>query len=234
MGSPFPGMDPWLESPSLWPDVHLSLPGVLREQLQPLLRPRFFVGVELRVYVLSEDDPAVRQVVPDMSVVAAAAHEPATTPVARASRGEGPAAATAEVVLLIDQLLVKEPRLVVRSLPDQQVVTVIELLSPSNKLVGSQSREEYLSRRREVLRSEVDLVEIDLLRSGARTPASTPLPAGDYMACVSRHAATAGGRVELDRARPDPASPAPPGRGPRGLDRPGRRPRHATHEVTPR
>jgi hypothetical protein len=39
-------MDPYLESPELWQDVHATLMTVLREQLVPKLRPRYFVGID--------------------------------------------------------------------------------------------------------------------------------------------------------------------------------------------
>jgi hypothetical protein len=39
MHSPFPGMDPYLEAPSIWPDVHTTLMSIFREQLTPLLAP---------------------------------------------------------------------------------------------------------------------------------------------------------------------------------------------------
>ena len=44
----FPGMDPWLEDPPLWPDVHESLIVYFREQLQPFLRPRYVAAIERR------------------------------------------------------------------------------------------------------------------------------------------------------------------------------------------
>ena len=49
------------------------------------------------------------------------------------------------------------------------MVTVIELLSPSNKRAGD-DREQYLAKRRELLRSPAHLVEIDLLRDGPPCP----------------------------------------------------------------
>ena len=30
--SPCPGMDPYLEAPSIWPDAHTSLMSIIREQ----------------------------------------------------------------------------------------------------------------------------------------------------------------------------------------------------------
>ena len=39
MPSPFPGMDPWLESPLLWPGVHARLIPLFAEQLAPQVIP---------------------------------------------------------------------------------------------------------------------------------------------------------------------------------------------------
>src|SRR5206468_3792028 len=52
----FPGMDPWLERSDLWPDVHSGLINSIRNELAPRLRPRYFVGVELRTTLLSGPD----------------------------------------------------------------------------------------------------------------------------------------------------------------------------------
>ncbi|MBX6316783.1 MAG: DUF4058 family protein, partial [Isosphaeraceae bacterium] len=64
------------------------------------------------------------------------------------------------------------------------LVTVIEVLSPTNK-TGS-GREEYLEKRRELIDRPVNLVELDLLLGGRRLPMAEPLPPGDYYALVSR------------------------------------------------
>jgi len=40
MELPFPGMDPYLERPSLWPDVHASLISAARDQIQARLGVR--------------------------------------------------------------------------------------------------------------------------------------------------------------------------------------------------
>ncbi len=47
----FPGMDPYLENLQVWPDVHASFIVYLREHLRPLLRPRYVIAVESRVFV---------------------------------------------------------------------------------------------------------------------------------------------------------------------------------------
>jgi len=47
--SPFPGMDPYLEAPTIWPDVHTSLMSIFREQLTPLLAPKYLAELETQV-----------------------------------------------------------------------------------------------------------------------------------------------------------------------------------------
>jgi len=68
---------------------------------------------------------------------------------------------------------------------ERRLVAAIELLSPSNKRVGG-GREEYLERRDNFLSGEVHLIEIDLLRRGARLPMRGVLPSMPYFAFLSR------------------------------------------------
>jgi hypothetical protein len=72
----------------------------------------------------------------------------------------------------------------IRSLPDRELVTAIEVLSPSNK-TGS-GRGEYMGRRASILSSDVNLVEIDLLLVGRRPEVIGDIPPGDFCALVSR------------------------------------------------
>ena len=62
-------------------------------------------------------------------------------------------------------------------------ITVIEILSPSNK---RSHRREYLEKRMEILGSETNLVEIDLLRAGSPMPMSGKTPSTHYRILVSR------------------------------------------------
>lgn len=68
--------------------------------------------------------------------------------------------------------------------PEQTLITLMELLSPTNK---SQGRAEYLIKRDFILSEEVHLVELDLLVNGQRLPTAEPLPQDDYYAFVARH-----------------------------------------------
>ena len=57
MRPPFPGMDPWLEHPAIWPDVHNRLITAIADDLAPRLAPKYFVGVEQRVYLWCPGSP---------------------------------------------------------------------------------------------------------------------------------------------------------------------------------
>jgi hypothetical protein len=97
-------------------------------------------------------------------------------------------AAVAEPVILTLPMPTeqRERYIAIVSLPNRELVTVIELLSPANKRVGADGRREYLRKREQILQSAVHLVEIDLLLKGERLPTVEPLPEGDYYAFVSR------------------------------------------------
>ena len=77
------------------------------------------------------------------------------------------------------------PYLIIRRRDNEETVTVIELLSPTNKS-SRDGRAEYLAQRNLLLRGRAHLVELDLLRGGERLPTVEPHPAGDYFAFVSR------------------------------------------------
>lgn len=89
-------------------------------------------------------------------------------------------------VQLPAQEVERVPFLEVRDRRGRELVTVIELLSPSNKRAG-EDREQYLRKRRELLRSPAHLVEIDLLRGWNPMPAEDR-PGGEcaYSVLVSR------------------------------------------------
>jgi len=162
MTYPFPGMNPWLENPLLWHDVHQALTIALRDDLAARLRPRYFVGVETHTYILIPDEKRKSRY-PDVTIV-----ERGGPPVMTAT-AVAPAPFM-EVALRDDPLV--ENYLVVRLVPAGEIVTVIEILSHANKQPG-RDREMYIQKREELLETEVSLVEIDLLR------AHPPMPYAD-------------------------------------------------------
>ncbi len=88
-----------------------------------------------------------------------------------------------QVPVAIDEQ--RETFVEIRDRQTRELITVVELLSPSNKRTGP-DREQYLAKRRRLFASWVNLVEIDLLRAGPRLPLED-LPACDYYVLVSRH-----------------------------------------------
>ncbi len=73
----------------------------------------------------------------------------------------------------------------IRDRRSRKVMTVVELLNPSNKHAGPR-RNQYVRRRGALLYDKTNLVEIDLLRGGQRMPMRDAWPRCDYCVVVSR------------------------------------------------
>jgi hypothetical protein len=61
-------MDPYLEEPGLWPDVHHRLISDIQVVLTGLLRPKYYLRVEERVYISDESDPGRKVIIPDVRI----------------------------------------------------------------------------------------------------------------------------------------------------------------------
>jgi hypothetical protein len=81
--------------------------------------------------------------------------------------------------------VIEEAYLEVRDVQGGEVVTVIEILSPTNKRAG-EGRRIYEQKRQRVLRSATHLVEIDLIRAGAPMPLLGSASTKPYRMLVSR------------------------------------------------
>jgi len=79
---------------------------------------------------------------------------------------------------------VSESFLEIREVKSGRLITLMELLSPVNKL-SEEGREQYTRKRADVLRSWTSLVEIDLLRAGKPMPVVGPDVESDYRILVS-------------------------------------------------
>lgn len=162
--SPFPGMDPYLERH--WGDIHHMMIGYARDALNERLPADLRCQVEERVYVGA--DPAFAQTrKPDAFVI----EQPEGVAAVPAPIHEENALAVAEVepiTVLLEPEPIHEAYLqIVDVATGRQVVTVIEFLSPTNKLPGA-GRREYIQKRQEYRESGVNTVEIDLTREGPR------------------------------------------------------------------
>ena len=180
MPSPFPGMDPYLEDPELWPDVHHRLISQIQAALNPCLRPKYIARIDLRVYVSDDEDPGRRVMVPDLRVER---RRKTTGTKERVSAIE--VAEPLEYPLLLDETI-EEAHLTIRQRETGALVTLIEVVSPSNKISGARGRSSFQEKKALTLAAEVNWAEIDLLRSGERLPTAPPLVTSDYRVTVIR------------------------------------------------
>lgn len=175
MRCPFPGMDPWLEQAALWPDVHNRLIAAIADVLSSAVAPRYYVALEQRTYLLQLDD-VVFVGRPDVAV--------ATDRSAAEAPREGAVVAVVDVEIpRVDE--VGESFLEIRDVEGAEVVSVLELLSPANK-VHPRGRADYERKRDHIFSSKTSLVEVDFLRAGRALPLSGPVPRSDYRILVSR------------------------------------------------
>lgn len=171
-------MDPFLEQPRLWPAFHNRLIVAIADTLAPSLRPNYYVEIETRTYA-DDGDGEVLIGIPDAAVMAkpdSAANEvvAATLTIPKPKRVSVPMPER-----------VKERYLEVRDLATDEVITVVEVLSPKNKRMG-EGRTAYLKKRQAILGSSTHLVEIDLLRAGRGMPLGGNAMLKTYGTLVSR------------------------------------------------
>jgi len=179
MPSPFPGMDPFIESSGAWGDFHTSLLAAIRAKLNALLPRRYRARIDLFVFIHipARQGRQRRRIEPDTYVV---------------DRGKGPATAavaapsSAPTTITLPAMRKKHKSVLIVDARMDRVVTAIEILSPSNKQAGEE-RTAYLNKRGEYLGNGVNLIEIDLLRGGPRLPLGRlPTVVKDYYIMVCR------------------------------------------------
>jgi hypothetical protein len=170
-------MNPFLEQSDAWMDFHDEFIVRIRESLSDRVGPNYLVKLEVRL-ILHERSAEERRYfgIADVGVA---------DPSNRLATMDA-TSITAPLQLELPAVEMEKHRSIeIRDRRNRRIVTVIELLSPSNKTAGS-DRDDYMVKRRQVLSSPTHLVEIDLRRGGTR-PSPPELPQCDYYAIVSRH-----------------------------------------------
>lgn len=214
MRSPFPGMDPYIEACYLWDDFHHNLISGIQNALAPVLPKRYVVRAGERSYVtlMARNGVDEYRMQADVSVARKSGHVPTTAQSATAALLEETDADSAPIAMrALVRTEFRESFLEIREAHgDRQVVTSIEVLSPSNKRFGSEGWLEYGRKRQACLSGTVSFVEIDLVRRGRRMPMEDEWPDSPYYLLVSRKAEAP--RCSVWRAystRPLPEIPIP-------------------------
>jgi hypothetical protein len=204
MPSPFPGMDPWLEDRSVFPDLHESLVFLIKKSLNAQLPAGYYATTKMIVWVADDQRRDA-----DVSVFAD-----------RARGGVAVAPLTGYVDLGDELDFAEEGYVEVRHKDGDRLVTAVEVLSPANKADGA-GRHAYLDKQRELIRGGVHLLEIDLLRGGRHTSAIPPARLGrlaavrfPYHVALTWQGRPHGVAIRLADRLPAVAVPLDPGVGP--------------------
>ncbi len=177
MPSPFPGMNPYLEQDEAWHDFHERFIPLAAEVIGSQVLPRYIVKIEEQIFIHELGENSGQFLGRADMALAPGRTDPVGT------RGTVVMAAPAQVLLPVVDIE-RLSYLEIRDRQNRQLITVLELLSPSNKR-PSRHRDQYEAKRNQLLTSSANFVEIDLLRGGQRLPL-TNFPECDYYVLVSR------------------------------------------------
>ncbi|MBI4602350.1 MAG: DUF4058 family protein [Planctomycetes bacterium] len=180
MPSPFPGMDPCIEDPEIWSDFHGDLAAEVRAHLNRAIQPRYVARLTPRVTYEEVEFAQPGGARPDVGVWQP---RPAARPAPQAVALARPAPVESAVPL---ELPIRLYTVEVHEVETMVLVAAIEILSPVNKRRGHETFLAYRRKRQRLLRAEVHLLEIDLLRAGERPPLARPVPPAPYYAVLSR------------------------------------------------
>jgi len=195
MPGPFPGMDPYLEHPALWPGVHQGLITYMQAALNTILPPHYVADIGERLYVVQPE----RSIYPDVVVIEP---PPVIPPAAPGATGASVAAVSDPPwILTLHPVEMREVFIEILSIGDEsRVVTMIEVLSPSNKTARTPGRDLYLAKQKELLESQTHSIELDFLHYGEHTvapPHERLLEQGIWDYLVSLHRGGQGYRYEV-------------------------------------
>jgi hypothetical protein len=181
-------MDPYIETCGLWGDFHHGLISEIQNALAHAAPERYLVRAGERSYVVlvERDGKTSLPFVPDISVTTRHRKKPS-----RKKAGDALAAPMLESEPILMRAFIEEEHReafveIYEAVPDQRLITCIEVLSPSNKRPHTPGWDLYNRKRQTLLLGDANLVEIDLLRGGQRMPMLDPWPESPYTLLVAR------------------------------------------------
>ena len=203
--SSFPGMDPHLEDPAIWRGFHHGFAEEVRAQLNQTIGLHYYADLEVHTVLEEVGILTPHHIYPDAAVLEAEQAEP-SSPTATAVT----AAPLVRDLPDVEQHKLRSVR--VKQTDSHQLVTAIEILSPYNK--RGEGLELYRTKRWRLIRSEVHLVELDLLRGGEPPGLEVQQPPidADYIVLVNRNNLGGARRSErwlVSLSEPLPRCPIP-------------------------
>jgi hypothetical protein len=156
-GSPFPGMNPYLEHPALWSSFHFRLISAVLSSLDHALPSHYYMEVKTHTYQVieggEEDEEGrwVRNRNADVSTLLSRSPDDESNIMAVPPPLKSP-----QPVILPMMITLKERYLEVRELGNEAVITVIKVLTPRNKRRG-RGRIAYERQREHILRGQSHL-----------------------------------------------------------------------------
>ncbi len=204
MPSPFPGMNPYLEQERLRQDFHRRMIPSIADALSPLISPNYVVMIQEHICIHEPRRCPMPSPFPGMNPYLEQEHvwqDFHDTMIPMIRERLSPQVSPNYLVKIEEHIYIHEPAaeqriraadveiehetfLEIRDRDDNELITVIELLSPTNKKAGP-DRDQFLSKRLHILRSSAHYVEIDLLRGWQRMPCEQASSC-DYCVLVSR------------------------------------------------
>lgn len=178
--SPFPGMDPYLEDNEVWQDFNHALAEEIRVVLNGQIGPKYYASIEVHTVRQDVVITLPHEMYPDVGIYQARE----TQERYGVATLEAPVAPLQRVAVLDLETRLRSIRIYLTK--TAELVTAIEILSPFNK--RGEGLEQYRKKRHELLKSQVHLVEFDLLRGGARPgfELNNPPIVTDYIMLVNR------------------------------------------------
>lgn len=165
--SPFPGMDPYLQQ--FWLSFQNALITYVSDELNgDLLPPDLRAEIMQRVIIASPKNQYRRRISAGVYVITKGGFEASGGEASRESRSSAGVAVAEPIRVRLESEPVHETFIQITDLAGAKLITVIELLSASNKFAGK-DRKQYLRKREEYHDGGANLLEIDLFRGGRRT-----------------------------------------------------------------
>jgi len=190
MKSPFPGMDPFIESCGLWEDFHDDLIVDIKRVLAAATPDRYLVRTGERAYIVvadSDNGKTEHVFKPDVGLFTPQLQGVATATQAAPTIGAPATDTEPETILaFVEERFTEQFIEVYESEPELHLVTCIEVLSPSNKRFGTEGWLVYKRKRQAKITGRVNFVEIDLLRGGQKMPMTKPWPQSPYTLMLCR------------------------------------------------